>query len=244
MCAAKSYFELCSRIEKFPFIDEIRLELADLLDQQDNLRGRLIREQCSTDPDPACIKQMLDRHGRSWAAQDLGVPDHIIPSGASFEFHKGFAWWPVHTSYNSFSAAIAAGRYDYVDPRLIAANLRIKDAPVTINAQLVLYASSRNITSEAAVWNMRRRLGLHVEQDQIWELFAFGEKYPDVQRHLLCVALGSVDVYPNGLRGVPCLGRWNTGRKLDLYFWDGEWLPDCCFLAVRQLLFASGTLVP
>lgn len=242
MCAATSYYELCSRIEKDPFNDARRLELADYLDQQANLRGRLIREQCSSDPDPTCIKQLLDSCGRSWAAQDLGVP--VIPPDASFEFHKGFAWWPVHAHFDNLSAAIAAGRYDYVDPSITAANLCIEDAPITINAQLVLYTPSRNITSKAAVWDMRRRLGLHIEQDQIWELLAFGEKYPDVQRSLACVALGSVCVDAGGGRDVPWIDRWDAKRRLCLGYWFDGWNPHYRFLAARQLLFASETLIP
>jgi len=230
------YVELLSQVEKKPFVDDHRLELANFLDGVSCLRGQLIREQCSEHPNEELIKELLrDRDNcHMWAAQDLGVNPNIIPPGSKFEFHKGFAWWPVHTSFHSFSAAIAAGRYDHIDPHLTASSLCIEDAPVTIDAKLVLYAPSRRIFSEAAIWEMRRRLNLHVEQDQSWELCAFGEKYPDVQGISSCVALGSICVDPRGRRSVPYLDYWDARRKLYLGDWGAGWCPDYRFLAARD----------
>ncbi len=242
MSATTCYAELVSEIETFPSIDALRLRLADYLGRQSSPRGRLISEQCSSNPDPECIKQLLDKHGRSLAAQDLGIPDRVIPSGATFEFYKGFAWWPLKVEYPNFQAAIDAGQYDSVNPNITAAGLGLEDAPIAIKAKLVLYAPNPPITSSRTIWEIHRQLGLHIDHDQFWELCAFGATYPEVQRAFPVVCLGSSWVDSDGYRDVPYLGYCNAGRDLDLDWFVGGWDRDCRFAAVRQQPLNPGNL--
>lgn len=226
--------DLVLAVEKDPFNDDRRLGLAEYLFQHGDPRAQLIRQQCALDPDEDLIKVLLAEHGRAWAAQDLGIPLNAIPDGASVEFHKGLAWWPLQASYADFQAAVNAGRYSYTNPDITVERFHLEDAPVEINEKAVLYAPNRRIASPRAVWEMRRRLGLHVNTDQVLELCAFGEKYPDVQRKLPVVALGSVYVRLRGDRDVPSLDLWLARRRLNLDDWDGEWSPGYRFLAARK----------
>ena len=40
-------------------------------------------------------------------------------------------------------------------------------------------------------------------------------------------------------RGVPCLGERDSGRDLDLDWFDGDWCAHCRFLVVRKLSSAA-----
>jgi hypothetical protein len=65
------------------------------------------------------------------------------------------------------------------------------------------------------------------------ELLGFAEKYPDEQRKLPIVALGSeADV--DGNRSVACLWDDGNGRYLNLDWIGSDWLDSDRFLAVRK----------
>ena len=66
-------------------------------------------------------------------------------------------------------------------------------------------------------------------------LLAFKEKYPDVQREHLVVALGSLCIVGD-YRYVPILESRGLWRDLGLNDWDDGWDDDCRFLAVRKVV--------
>ena len=189
--------------EKCPFDDNVRLELADYYCLLGNLRGELIKEQCSPEPDVELITRLLNEHGRTWAAQDLGINEGLIPQAATFEFYRGFAWWPVHAEYANFQSAIDSGDYGFVNNNITSANFSLEDAPIIINAKLVLYAPNQSRTSPSVIYEMRHRFGLHIDTDQIWELLSLGAAYPDLQRRFPIIGVGSSWIRSDGRRSVP-----------------------------------------
>jgi len=235
---------LLEEVERCPFDDNARLELADYYCLLKNPRGELIKEQCSPEPDVELVARLLNEHGRTWAAQDLGIQADQIPQGATFEFHKGFAWWPVHAQYICLQDAIDAGGYDHVNNDTTSTNFSLAHEPVVINAKLVLYAPHQSRTSPSVIYEMRRRFGLHLDVDQIWELLSLGAAYPDLQCRFPIIGVGSSWVDSDGHRSVPCLDDWDAGRDLHLYWFEREWYRHCRFAAVRQQFLNPGTLSP
>jgi hypothetical protein len=230
--------ELLAEVEKCPFNDTPRLKLADFLIDGCDPRGQLITEQCKPkeEQDPDRIARILREHGRQWGAEDLGIQEEVIPKDATFEFYKGFAWWPIQAEYSNLPVAIAAGKYDTVSPNITATNLGIEDVPVAIDDKLVLYTPRRSITRPRAIYEVRRQLGLPVNQDQIWELCAFGATYPHVQCRFPVVSLSPSWADPDSETSfLPHLDYLEDKRSLYLdWLGDDRDSSDCRFLTVRK----------
>ncbi|MFH1047832.1 MAG: hypothetical protein V1738_06025 [Patescibacteria group bacterium] len=128
--------------------------------------------------------------------------------------------------------AIAAGRYDSVDSDINSRNYS-EPSPVPGEAEAVLVHLDRVATTAEAEAGIAHP-GLRPVT--LWELLAFGERYPDVQRQFPVIALGSSWIDSYGGRVVPLLFGCSGGRGLGLS-WDDPgdiWLDDCRFLAVRM----------
>tara|TARA_Y100000310_G_scaffold315100_1_gene365275 strand:- start:3907 stop:4371 length:465 start_codon:yes stop_codon:yes gene_type:complete len=69
---------------------------------------------------------------------------------------------------------------------------------------------------------------------ELSELAALGAQYPDLQRELQIVALGSVWCDEQGNRNVPFLGMYGTERLLNLIWSDPDWLESYHFAAVSN----------
>ncbi len=65
------------------------------------------------------------------------------------------------------------------------------------------------------------------------ELLAFGATYPEKQRGLPVIALGSSWQHRSGYRDVPYLDGDGSGRELNLGWYGSEWYDGCRFAAVR-----------
>ena len=129
----------------------------------------------------------------------------------------------------SVESMVAHGKYDWKDD-----NITTKNFPTTrkgeANLVLELVHFNKALTSEEVLKELDKR-GLRPAE--LHELLAFGEKYPDIQRQLPVIALGSVWQYWDGDRYVPYL-RDGGERDLDLYWIDYGWGEDCRFAAVRK----------
>jgi hypothetical protein len=143
---------------------------------------------------------------------------------------------PAHTYKVSvvcdLPAAIAAGKYDYVDGDIISANFpEVSCKPGKVEVTLVTF--DRDMTTEEVVAELLKR-GLRPAT--LLELLALGAAQPELQNQLIIVALGSGWRSPDGNVYVPVLGEIWYKRDLDLYWNDsgGRWDSDGSFLAVRK----------
>lgn len=65
------------------------------------------------------------------------------------------------------------------------------------------------------------------------EFLGFVEKYPDERLKFFIIALGS-QTRVWWYRRVACLWLDDIGERLDLLWFDGDWIGNCRFLAVRE----------
>ena len=125
---------------------------------------------------------------------------------------------------------IAAGHYDWKND-----NITAKKFPVVGNGveqfEAKIFHFDRNISSEKVVEAIK---AAGWESGNIEHLLSFGEKYPEKQCKYPIIALGSVAEVV-GYRSVPCLGKDDTKRDLDLSWWGGGWDGRYRFLAVRPV---------
>lgn len=128
---------------------------------------------------------------------------------------------------------ILPGRYDIVDPRIVAKNFQIKESYggrlVILTARLFHFKETMytdEIISQVEQTDYRLAM--------IPEIMAFGATYPNLQRGVSIIALGQ----PAGINGsyfVPGLTKsGNQARMLKLYSFQGVWPPICHFLAVKE----------
>ncbi len=127
------------------------------------------------------------------------------------------------------AAMIAAGKYDYVNPDIMAGSFPIKgEGKRELTAQLVHF--NRVISSDDVEKELSKK-GLRPAT--IEELLAFGATFPEVQRRFPIIALGSV-AEVRGRRSVSALGGDRSGRNLYLYWRVSDWLGLCRFLALPK----------
>lgn len=124
---------------------------------------------------------------------------------------------------------IAAGKYDYVNP-----NINNDKFPVPENFILSeepkVFHFNRDISSEDVAKEMEKE---GYEPAMIWDLLDYGAKNPEEQRKYPIVGLGSVGEV-HGRRRVPYLCGSDSGRSLDLGWWDDDWNAHYRFLGVRK----------
>ena len=130
----------------------------------------------------------------------------------------------------SLAEMIAAGRYDWTNSDINAANFPIKGEG-SVETEGELFHFNRNIGFDEAIREMDKD---GYRPATIEELLAFGAKHPELQRQFPIIALGSVWQRSHGLRNVADLGRSDAERDLYLRWIDGGWYDPCRFLAVRK----------
>ncbi len=136
---------------------------------------------------------------------------------------------------------IASGRYDYVNEDINERNFPLsppvqEDGSERSNrgeTELELIYFDRRLTTAEVLDELDSR-GLRPAV--VWELLAFGERYPDVQRKFPVAALGSSWTDPSGDCHVPYLYDVSGHRRLNLRWGDpvDRWNDDYRFLAVRK----------
>ncbi len=134
----------------------------------------------------------------------------------------------------SLAAMIADGKFRYFNPNITEANFPLAGPIAGVADMLTLTQkdlAGQNMTTaqiEAAIDRKGYRPATLAEK-----LAYAKEKWNGRD---LVVALGSSWVFPDGLRGVPCLYEDGVGRELNLH-WDNperRWDEDYLFLVVRK----------
>jgi len=139
--------------------------------------------------------------------------------------------YPLSVNYErSVEDGVKAGRYDWVSFNITSRNFPTKRKG-TEKVALELINFNRSVSTDEALHELYR---MGYRPAELRELLAFGEKYPEVQREFLVVALGSVWQNQNGYRHVPYLGRNGSRRHLGLNWLGDDWNEICRFAAVRK----------
>lgn len=134
--------------------------------------------------------------------------------------------------YNmSLAEMIKVGKYDYVNGEIASKNFPIMGSgKVDISFELVHL--NKSASSEEVLLHMEKN---NLRPATLAELLAFGAKYPEIQREFPIVALGSFWINGDGIRLVLYLGKDNSKRFFNLYWFDRDWSGDWRFLAVRKV---------
>ena len=157
----------------------------------------------------------------------LVAGDHQAAVGRN----DGKATYRVAVSYQlGLAEMVKRGKYDWVSSGITPENFPL-NGKGEVAAELVLVHFDKYVTSEQARARMKDQ-GL--EPARIEHLLALGETNPELQRKFPIVALGSVVVFADGGRLVPCLSGDADERRLHLSGESGDWNDGCRFLAFRK----------
>ena len=126
---------------------------------------------------------------------------------------------------------IAAGRYGWANDDVTWDNFPPARTlnKIKITAELIHFG--RNMSTDAVLAELDRR-GLRPAT--MAELLAFGASFPEEQRKLPIVELGSIWALRDGYRFVGYLHGYGSERFLNLYDVGGDWDGHFRFLAVRK----------
>ena len=141
--------------------------------------------------------------------------------------------FPISIDYSkSLAQMIQAGKYDYVDPDITEAYFPKGKAGGKAEFNLELFHPNKAMSSDQVLVEMKNR---NLRPAELPMGLAFAEKYPEEQRKVPIVILGSIwrDCY--GGRGAPCLYGGAGGRRLRLYWFGLDWDESYWFLTVREV---------
>lgn len=125
---------------------------------------------------------------------------------------------------------VRSGQYGWTNDAINGRNFPSREKGQA-QIDILLVTFDRNISSEDAIKAMDAQ-GLRPAT--LKELLALGVAFPELQRENPIVALGSTWRHPRGRVSVPYLYGDVGGRGLDLFWFDGPWLPTCRFAAVSK----------
>lgn len=134
----------------------------------------------------------------------------------------------------SLEQMIAAGHYNWTNSDITAKRFPIEGKGI-VEFEGRYFNFDSNVSSEIAVKSIEQADTANPWMPaKIEHTLSHGAAFPKEQRKFPIVGLGSV-AKVDGRRYVPCLGRDDSGRGLDLRWWGGDWDPRCRFLAVRKV---------
>lgn len=107
---------------------------------------------------------------------------------------------------------IKAGKYNSVNDNITAEHFPVKGEGKQEKI-ITLFHFNRVMTSDEIKAEMDKQGFCPAE---IEDLLGLGENYPELQKKLSIVALGSVWQHPDSNHGVSCLGLGGVGRRLGL----------------------------
>lgn len=138
--------------------------------------------------------------------------------------------YPITLNYGLFfEEMITAGKYDWKNDDITERHFPVKGEGMReVMTELIHF--NRYMESEDVLRELDKR-GLRPAT--IEELFAFGAKYPELQRQFPVVALGSIWQHLD-YRDVPCLWGSTSERSLDLDWFGYRWHDCYRFLAARK----------
>ncbi|MBI2021220.1 hypothetical protein HYS99_01765 [Candidatus Giovannonibacteria bacterium] len=139
--------------------------------------------------------------------------------------------YPLSVDYGrGVECAVKSGRYDWANSDVTSRNFPT-ERKGTVEVAVELIHFNRHI-STGEVHRELDRMGYRPAE--LHELLAFGEKYPEVQREFLIVALGSVWQDRGGDLRVPRLSRDGSERTLYLGWVEDGWDEIYRFAAIRK----------
>jgi hypothetical protein len=139
--------------------------------------------------------------------------------------------FPITVNYDSrLERMIEDGKYDWKNPDITEKNFP-SDAKGTVGLTIELVHFNKVMESDEIQKKLDKQ-GLRPAT--LPELLAFGAKYPEKQRELPIVALGSVWRGWDGYRNVAYLYRYGSGRDLRLGCLGDGWDAYYRFAAVRK----------
>lgn len=134
----------------------------------------------------------------------------------------------------SLEQMVAAGRYDWVNSDITAKRFPIVGEGI-VEFDARYFHFNRSISSENAVKEIESADTANPWMPaEIEHTLSHGKTFPDEQRKFPIVGLGSV-AKVRGYRGVPCLSKGGSRRRLFLDWWYDVWDPGYRFLAVRKV---------
>jgi len=126
---------------------------------------------------------------------------------------------------------VKACKFDWVNGDINSVNFPNPAGGTTGDQELALFHFDKTMSSNGVSADMERE---GCEPATIWDLLALAQKEPDLQRQFLIVALKSVWRDSGRRRYVSCLYGRALGRRLHLYYLDGDWDDNYRFLARRK----------
>lgn len=130
----------------------------------------------------------------------------------------------------SLKEMIEAGQYDRVNGDITSDHFPVKGTGQK-EVEITLFHFNRSISSDDAIAEMKKT---GYRPALIEELLALGAEQKELQKQFPIVAFGSVWPNPRGFRHVPSLLWLDAERDLDLDWFEGDWLEDWRFAAVRK----------
>lgn len=147
---------------------------------------------------------------------------------------KAFGIEPILAVYKvvvdfgiSLAEMIKAGNYDYINDDITSEHFPIKGEGKW-EVEIALLHFNSFIASDEAIKKADDPVIL------LPELLALGAQYPELQKQFPIVALGSVWQDRGGHRYVPDLWRDGVERRLYLFLFERDWLPDYRFAVARK----------
>jgi len=130
----------------------------------------------------------------------------------------------------SVEDGVKASRYDWVNRDITNRNFPSKKGRGTAEVAVELVHFDRDISVLEALRELEEN---GYRPADLWELLAFGEKYPEVQIKFPVAALGSIYRHPNDHYFSPLLYGFNSRRRLGLVCLEGNLQKTCRVAAVR-----------
>jgi hypothetical protein len=130
----------------------------------------------------------------------------------------------------SIEEMVASGKYDSTNTDITAKNFPV-DGKGTSAVNIELVHFNRTMESDEVRQKLAKQ-GLRLAT--LPELLAFAATYPEKQRELTVVALGSVWRSWNDRRYVAILYSNADGRSLSLHWYEDRWSGSYRFAAVRK----------
>lgn len=171
----------------------------------------------------------VDSEGLTKIRKDDGLAKKIadLIAGVASKVSDLF---PVTVDYSrSLKEMIAAGKYDWINDDITDKHFPMAKGKAELNLELVHF--NKYISSDDAIAELKMR---GMRPATLWELLAFGEKFPEKQREFPVIALASVWRHFSGGRRVPCLWSGAGGRYLGLFWCGLDWRGRFRFLASRE----------
>jgi hypothetical protein len=137
----------------------------------------------------------------------------------------------VYVDYcKTIEEMLFTGHYDFVNSRINSSNFKLllKGSVVVQNLELVQF--NKKISSKEVLDYFRLK---KMRPATIGEILAFGKTYPEAQRDLMIVGLGSLWTDLGGDQYVIYLFGDEFEREVNLRPVGWSWPPQCGFLSVK-----------